>query len=71
MNIGHHIGKWKPPIFGVAQIVLHGVFLASIFLAYVEPKLFVCFRAGKFSSAAPSNGDDKWGVDVGRRTRRP
>jgi hypothetical protein len=33
--------------------VLPDVFLAYIFLAYVEPKLFFCFRAGKFSSAAP------------------
>jgi hypothetical protein len=53
MNIGHHRRKWKSPILGVARIVLCDVFLASIFLAYVEPKFFFRFRAGKFSSAAP------------------
>jgi hypothetical protein len=40
MNIGHHCRKWKSPILGVERIVLRDVFLASIFLAYVEPKLF-------------------------------
>ena len=40
MDIGHHRRKWKSPILGVARIVLRDVFLASIFLAYVEPKLF-------------------------------
>ncbi len=54
MDIGHHRRKWKSPILGVARIVLCDDFFASIFLAYVEPKLFVRFRAGKFSSAAPS-----------------
>jgi hypothetical protein len=54
MNIGHHRRKWKSPILGVAQIVLQDVFLASIFLAYVEPTLFFPFRTGKFSSAAPN-----------------
>ena len=39
MNIVHHCRKWKLPILGVEQIVLRDVFLASIFLAYVEPKL--------------------------------
>ena len=48
------IRKWKSPILGVAQIVLRDVFLASIFVAYVEPKLFFRFCAGKFSSAAPT-----------------
>jgi hypothetical protein len=43
MNICPHHLKWKSPIFGVAQIVLRDVFLASIFLAYVEPKLFFTF----------------------------
>ena len=53
MNIGHHRLKWKLPILGVAQIVLRNVFLASIFLAYVEQNFFFRFRAGKFSCAAP------------------
>ena len=53
MDIGHHRRKWKSPILGVAQVVLRDVFLALIFLAYVEP-FFFCFHAGKFSSAAPS-----------------
>jgi hypothetical protein len=48
MNIGHHRQKWKLPILGVARIVLQDVFLASIFLAFFP------FRAGKFSSAAPT-----------------
>jgi hypothetical protein len=30
------------------------VFLASIFLAYVEPKLFSARAAGKFSSTVPT-----------------
>jgi hypothetical protein len=55
MNIGHHCRKWKSPILGVERIVLRDVFLASIFLAYVEPKLFFRYRAGKFSSAAPTS----------------
>ena len=41
MNIGHHCRKWKSPILGVERIVLRDVFFASIFLAYVEPNLFV------------------------------
>jgi hypothetical protein len=53
MNNGHHRRKWKSPILGVARIVLRGIFLASIFLAYVEPNFFFRFRKGKFSSAAP------------------
>ena len=48
MNNGHHCRNWKSPILGVAQIVLRDVFLASIFLAYVD--------TGKFSSAAPILG---------------
>jgi hypothetical protein len=56
VNIGHHRQKWKSPILGVARIVLRDVFLAYIFLAYVEPKLFFHFRAGKFTIAAPSGG---------------
>ncbi len=39
--------------FHGASFVLRDVFLASIFVAYVEPKLFFHFRAGKFSSGAP------------------
>ena len=57
MDIGHHRRKWKSPILGVASWrFFTSIFLAyaSIFLAYVEPNLFFCFRAGKFSSAAPS-----------------
>jgi hypothetical protein len=38
--------------------VLRDVFLASIFVAYVEPKLFFRFCTGKFSSAAPNKEDD-------------
>ena len=53
VDIGHHRRKWKSPILGVARIVLCDVFFASFF-AYVEPKLFSHFRAGKFSSAAPN-----------------
>ena len=41
------IRKWKSPILGVAQIVLRDVFLASIFVAYVEPKLFFTFAQEK------------------------
>ena len=58
MNIGHHRRKWKSPILGVARIVLRGIFLVSIFLAYVDPKLFFHFCPGKFSSAAPN--PDLW-----------
>ena len=36
------------------ELCLVMFFLASIFVAYVEPKLFFCFRTGKFSSAAPT-----------------
>jgi hypothetical protein len=54
MNNGHHRQKWNSPILGVERIVLRDVFFASIFLAYVEPNFFICFRAGKFSSAAPT-----------------
>jgi hypothetical protein len=55
VDIGQHRRKWKSPILGVARIVLRDVFLASFFLAYVEPKPFIfCFHAGKFSSAAPT-----------------
>jgi hypothetical protein len=43
VDIGHHRQKWKSPILGVAQIVLRDVFLASIFLAYVEPKHFFAY----------------------------
>jgi hypothetical protein len=39
------------------MVVLCDVFLASFFLAYMESKLFFHFRARKFSSAAPSNGE--------------
>ncbi len=53
MDIGHHCQEWKLPILGVATVVLCDVILTSFFLVYVEPKLFFCFRAGKFSSAAP------------------
>jgi hypothetical protein len=53
VDICHHRRKWKSPILGVERIVLRDVFFASIILAYVEPKLFFHFRAGKFSSAAP------------------
>jgi hypothetical protein len=60
MNIGHYCRKCKSPILGVERIVLRYVFLASIFLAYVEPKLFFRYRVGKFSSAAPS-----WGCLLG------
>ncbi len=62
-------GYWPPSSkveiadFGVGRIVLRDVFFASfflayasIFLAYMEPNLFFCFRVGKFSSAAPSEG---------------
>jgi hypothetical protein len=59
VDIGHHRRKWKSPILGVARIVLCDVFLASIFLAYVEPKpFFFRFCAGKFSSAAPNSGSN-------------
>jgi hypothetical protein len=58
VDIGHHRRKWKSPILGVSRIVLCDVFLASIFLAYVEPKLSFCFRVGKFSSAAPNSGSN-------------
>jgi hypothetical protein len=47
VDIGHHRRKWKSPILGVARIVLRDVFLASICLVYVEPKLFFRFRTGK------------------------
>jgi hypothetical protein len=50
------VRKWKLPIWGVAWIVLRDVFMASIFLAYMEPQLFSPFRVGKFSSAAPNYG---------------
>jgi hypothetical protein len=53
VDIGHHRRKWKSPILEVERIVLRDVFLASIFLAYVEQNFFFRFRAGKFSSAAP------------------
>ena len=57
--------KGKSPILGVERIVLRDVFFASIFLhiflVYVEPKLFFRFRAGKFSSAAPSWGTEELG----------
>jgi hypothetical protein len=55
-------GEWPPSSkveiadYEDGRIVLRDVFLASIFLAYVEPKLFFRFRAGKFSSAAPNHG---------------
>jgi len=39
------------PILGVAQIVLRDLFFASILLAQ---DFFSRFRAGKFSSAAPT-----------------
>ncbi len=39
VDIDHHRRKWKLSILGVAQIVCD-IFLASIFLVYVEPKLF-------------------------------
>ena len=52
MDIGHHRQKWKSPILGVARIVLRDVFLASIFLAYVEPKLFLLTR-GKILQCSP------------------
>ncbi len=42
--------------FHSASFVLCDVFLASIFVAYVEPKLFLRFREGKFSSADPTAG---------------
>ena len=54
MNIGHHRRKWKSSILGVAQIVLLDIFLASFFVAYVEPKLFFRFCMEKFLSAAPT-----------------
>jgi hypothetical protein len=41
-------------VFRLYSFVLRDVFLASIFVAYVEPKLFFHFRAGKFSSGAPT-----------------
>ena len=44
--------KWKSPILGVARIVLRDVFFASIFLAYVEPKLFSLTR-GKILQCSP------------------
>ena len=53
MNIGHHRRKWKSPILGVARIVLRDVFLASIFLAYVDPKLFFSFLSGKILQCSP------------------
>ncbi len=52
-------GYWPPSSkveianFWGGRIVRRDVFFASIFLVYVEPKLFFRFRAGKFSSAAP------------------
>ena len=52
-SIGHHRRKWKLPILGVAQIVLHDVFFASIFVAYVEPKLFVSLTRGKILQCSP------------------
>ncbi len=55
MNIGHHCWKWISPNLGVERIVLRDVFLASIFLAYVEPKLFFSLSCGEISSAAPSS----------------
>ena len=53
MNIGHHCRKWKSPILGVERIVLRDVFLASIFSAYVEPKLFFSLSCGKILQCSP------------------
>ena len=53
MDIGHHRQKWKSPILGVARIVLCEVFLASIFLAYVEPNLFFSLLGGKILQCSP------------------
>ena len=53
MNIGHHCRKWKSPILGVEQIMLRDIFLASIFLAYVEPKLFFSLSHGKILQYSP------------------
>ena len=51
-------GYWPPStkvelsILGVAQIVLHDIFFTSIFLAYVEPKLFL-LSCGKILQCSP------------------
>jgi hypothetical protein len=43
VDIGHQCQKWKSSILGVATVVLRDVFLASFFLAYVEPIFFFAF----------------------------
>jgi hypothetical protein len=49
------------PILGLAQIVLRDVFLASFFLAYVEPKLFFAFTQ-KNSPVQPLSVMDPFGM---------
>ncbi len=39
--------------FGGGRIVLRGIFLASIFLAYVEPKLSFLLLRGKILQCSP------------------
>jgi hypothetical protein len=61
-------GGEKSPLLGVARIVLRDIFLASIFVAYMEPKLFFLFRAGKISSAAPikvESSSKRYGASLG------
>jgi hypothetical protein len=53
MNIGHHRRKWKSPILGVEGIVLHDVFLASIFLATWNQNLFFFAFARENSPVQP------------------
>ena len=63
MNIGHHHRKWKSPILGLAQIVLRDVFLASLFLVYVElgTKTFFAF-AQENSPVQPLSVIDPFGM---------
>jgi hypothetical protein len=56
MNNGHHRRKWKSPILGVDKlcfVTVCDVFFASIFLVYVEPKLFFSLSGGKILQCSP------------------
>jgi len=49
----HHRQKKKLLILGVARIVLCEIFLASIFVVYVEPKLFFSLSCRKILQCNP------------------